>query len=285
MKVSIRSMFVAPKDKILISADLSQAESWVVAHLSQDRNMQWSLNNSDIHTDSGAALTRPESFCVHSWKKQGDDHYCTKEDCGVVIVKTARYIGKQYNHASAYRMKPPRAAQQINKNSDKPPFVTVTVAESKLFSERWHSRYNVKGWWAEIEQKLNETRSLTTVYGRKRVFYGAWGDELFREATAHEPQSTVADHFNGAIQPEVNVFGGLLAIYRFLVKPYKDRKIIQQGHDSFIGEVPKQDGEEFCQDSMRLLKRPLIIKNQEFIIPVDGEIGERWGEMEARKLL
>lgn len=282
-KVSVRSMFVAPPGKLLVTADLSQAESWIVAYLAQEKNMQWSLNCSDIHTDTAAALFSPDVFCQHEWLKHDDMFTCTK-GCGVVIVKTARYIGKRYNHASAYRMKYARAAQVINKDSDKPPFVTVTLSESKLYSERWHARYNLKNWWSEIEHKLSETRTLVTTYGRSRVFFDAWGDELFKKATAHEPQSTVADHFNGAVHPELGIAGGLITIYRNMVRPYPDRRIINQSHDSFIAEVPTADAEDFLQEAMLTIRRPLVVKGVEFTIPVDGELGERWGEMEPRKL-
>ena len=271
-------MIVAPKGKVLVSVDLSQAESWVVAHLAREPNMQYSLKNSDIHTDTAAALSHPDNFCVHSWKKSGDEYVCQK--CEVIIVKSGRYIGKQYNHASAYRMKPPRAAQVINKQSDKPPFVTVTLGESKTYSERWHKRYNLKIWWSEIEEELNKTRSLTTPYGRKRVFFGQWGDELFREATAYVPQSTVADHFNGMVHPKLGIVGGLREIHKQLILPYCDRVIINQSHDSCIIECPKSDGLEVAMQMQTLVKRPLVIHDVEFTIPVDGEIGERLGELE-----
>lgn len=283
-KISVRSMIRAPKGKVLVAADLSQAESWIVAYLANEQNMQYSLNHSDIHTDSAAALFFDTSFCQHKWKKDNDEHHCQMPGCEVVIVKTARYIGKRYNHASAYRMKPPRAAQVINKDSDKPPFVVVTVAESKVYSERWHARYNLKIWWREIEEQLDKTRVLTTPYGRSRMFFAGWGEELFREATAYVPQSTVADHFNGMVHPLLGVKGGLRVIRNELVRPYKDRLIINQSHDSCIIECPEQDGEELCQQMMRSLLRPLVINDVQFTIPVDGEIGERWGELEPRKL-
>lgn len=278
MKISIRSMIVAPPGKVLVAADLSQAESWIVAYLAHEKNMQWSLNGSDIHTDTAAALFHPENICVHNWRKVNENALCA--NCGLEIVKTARYIGKRYNHASAYRMKYPRAAQVINKDSDKPPFVTVTIAESKVYSERWHSRYNIKMWWKQIEEQLSNTRTLTTPYGRTRTFFAAWGDELFREATAYVPQSTVADHFNGMVHPELGISGGLSSIRNKLVAPYADRCIINQSHDSCIIECPQQDGKEVAQQMQNLLRRPLVIHGQEFTIPVDGEIGERWGEME-----
>jgi DNA polymerase I-like protein with 3'-5' exonuclease and polymerase domains len=281
-KYSIRSMFIAPKGKLLISVDLSQAETWVVGYSAQDENMIYSLNYSDIHTDTASALFKPDLFCQHKWIKNPDEsRTCTI--CGDIVSKTGRYIGKRFNHATSYRMKPPRAAQVINKDSDKPPYVTISGSEAVIYQERWHRRYpKVKGkWWPEIEYQLNKDRVITTVYGRKRTFFSQWGDELFKEATAFIPQSTVADHFNGAICPSLGIEGGLIQIYRELIKPYKDRCIINQSHDSCIVEVPATDAREVGFDLQRYIKRPLVINNVEFTIPVDGEIGERWGELEA----
>jgi DNA polymerase I-like protein with 3'-5' exonuclease and polymerase domains len=278
-------MIVAPKGKLLVAVDLSQAESWVVAYLSQEPNLQWSLNNSDVHTDTAAALFFPDTYCQHQWKKQpNEDRVCTK--CACIVTKVMRYIGKRYNHASSYRMKPPRAAQVINKDSDKPPYVVVSPSESVIYSGRWHGRYPSisKLWWPEIEAQLSKNRTMVPTYGRKRVFFGQWGEELFKKATAFEPQSTVADHFNGAIHPTLGIPGGLLEIHKQLVKPYNDRKIINQSHDSCILEVPKNDAIETGIMMQKLLKRPLVIKGVEFTIPVDGEIGERWGELEPLKV-
>lgn len=285
-KLPIRSMIVAPKGKSLVAVDLSQAESWIVAHLSQEPNMIWSLKYSDIHTDSASALFHPDNYCQHQWIKlqPSENRECVK--CGIIIDKTGRYIGKRYNHASSYRMKPPRAAQVINKDSDKPPYVVVSLEESKMYSQRWHSRYPAisKLWWPEIEEKLNRSRTLVTTYGRKRTFFGNWGEELFKEATAFEPQSTVADHFNGAIHPQLGIRGGLLCIYTDLIQPYgRERCIINQSHDSCIIEVPSRDAKEVGLQMQNLIKRPLVIKDTEFTIPVDGEIGERWGELEPLK--
>jgi len=285
-KVSIRSIFVAPKGKLLVSVDLSQAESWIVAYASGDQNMIYSLNYSDIHTDTGAALFDPDNYCQHKWRKNLDESRSCNL-CGYTLDKTGRYIGKRFNHASGYRMKPPRAAQVINKDSDKPPFVTVTLSESKLYQGRWHIRYpNVsKVWWPDIEYRLNrDGRKLTTCYGRTRQFFQKWGEELFKEATAFEPQSTVADHFNGAIHPQLGIPGGLLLVYTKLIKGYDDRRIINQSHDSCIVEVPDKEARDVGIEMQSILRRPIVINGVEFTIPVDGEIGERWGELEPLKV-
>lgn len=280
MKIYVRSMIRASPGMILVAADLSQAESWIVAFRANEPNMKRALMFGDIHTETaGNALFHANVGCSHVWQvvTKGELWRC---QCEREVTKLMRYVGKRYNHASAYRMGPERAAEVINKDSDKPPYFTVTIKQSRVFSANWHAYYNLRVWWDDIEHQLGETRSITTCYGRRRVFFGAWGPELFKEATAFEPQSTVADHFNGHIHPQLGIRGGLLEIYRQLVKPYGDRCLINQSHDSFIAEVPQQDGLEFAAQSKALLLRPLVIKDEEFTIPVDSEIGERWGEME-----
>jgi hypothetical protein len=89
----------------------------------------------------------------------------------------------------------------------------------------------------------------------------------------------VADHFNGKTHPELGIRGGLREVHKQLVKPYSDRKIINQSHDSAILEVPKGDAQEMLEPIMKLMLRPLVINNEEFTIPVDLEWGDRWSEM------
>lgn len=284
MKLSIRSMIRATKGFSLVAVDLSQAESWIVAYLANEPNMKRALQFGDIHTETaGNALFFSNTGCNHDWKKListiKKEWHCSV--CQRIVTELMRYVGKRYNHASSYRMEAVRAAEVINKDSDKPPYFTVTIKESKEFSTAWHAYYNLKLWWSDIERQLNETRSLTTPYGRKRIFFGAWGNELFKEATAFVPQATVAAHFNGQTHPELGIRGGLKEIYRQLVKPYVSdgHKIINQSHDSCILEVPSVVSREIGQACMRLVKRPLVINGEMFTIPVDGEIGERWGEL------
>lgn len=281
INVSVRSQYCAEKGNILVAADLSQAESWIVAYLADEPNMKHSLHNSDIHRDTaGNALFFGEVGCAHEWNPPQGPATCKL--CNNVVTKVMRYVGKRYNHASAYRMGYNRAAQVINKDSDKPPYVTVTFAESKQFSTRWHSYYNLKAWWADIERQLDSGRTLITPYDRSRIFYQAWGDELFKEATAYIPQSTVSDHCKGRVHSELGIEGGLKMIYKELIKPYyPQHKMVNESHDSCILEVPYALGPEILERTMGYLRRPLVVNGETFTIPVDGEIGERWGELRA----
>jgi hypothetical protein len=278
-KFSIRSMLIAPKDKLLIHWDLKQAESWVVAHMADEPRMKMALKHGDIHRLTAAViyeLPQAKGATVDQFDKP--EFWISLADGS--ITKVMRYVGKQQNHAKAYREGYVRAAEIINRQSDKPPYVVVTVGESKLYDRRWHGFYNVKPWWSEIEYDLEAgNRALITPYGRVRVFFERWGNELFKQATAHLPQSTVADHTNGAVQDELGIEGGLIEINKQMV----DKGLcllVGQGHDSVTVECEKEKKDEVIGLGTKLLKRPLVIKGETFTIPVECSVGERYGELE-----
>lgn len=260
----IRSMIVAPSDHLLVNFDLAQAESWIVAFLADEPKMKFALAHGDFHHETAfkALYTNVNPSLLDALE-----------------YKAARYMGKQYNHASAYRMGAYKAAELINSKSDKPPYITVTYGESKKFSTQWHSYYNVKDWWGEIEIQLSKNRTLITPYGRRREFFGHWGEELFKKATADVPQSTIADHLNGAQQPD-GPEGGLIKVHEKLGNVIK---IINQSHDSILFEVHKSVVVDICEEVHSYLLRPIIIDGEECLVPVDCEIGERWGELEKQE--
>lgn len=263
MKYAHRSIYSCADGMVFLAFDFSQAETWVVAHLANEQRMKDALKNSDIHT-----LTASVLFDIDFDK----------------VTKEPRYVGKRYNHASSYRMSYLRAAEVINADSDKPPFITVTYDESKKFSQKWHSFYNVKDWWKEIEEQLSLTRTLTTPYGFRRQFFAPWGDSLFKEATAFVPQSTVADHAVGAVQKELGIRGGFIGVSKLPFVQDGTCKLVNTSHDSIMLEVPKPILNEIAGLVYTQLYRPLVVKDEMFKIPVDCEIGERWGEMEKVKL-
>ena len=281
-------MVRAKPGQLLANFDLSQAESWVVAYLANEERMKDALSNGDIHTETaGNALFFANTPCDHlafprNWNKDGKQWKCLL--CGSIITEAMRYTGKRLNHASSYGMKPLQFAAVVNKESDKPPYVTITYSEAKRYSESWHTYYSISRWWAEIQHALGQTRTLVTPYGRRRVFYSNWGDELFKEAYAFIPQSTVADHFNGAVQRELGVVGGLLEVYKQLQKQAKLLTILNQSHDSCLVSFEASKRDEVIEKVVPLLRRPMIVNGEQFTIPVDCEVGERWGELEKVKL-
>lgn len=254
-RLPLRSIIRARANCSLISVDLSAAEAWIVAYLARDENMKRELADGDLHKYAASII----------FQKPAN-----------LITKEERYVGKKGNHSLNYRTSAGKLCESINKEG----IVTVSLPQAKTYYERWHSAFNVRMWWAEIDDTLRKARAITTPYRRKRTFFGLWNDDLLKEATAYVPQSTVADHMNGAVQPELGIPGGLLEIYRKIIVPSAGEiKMIQTAHDSVVLECPKPLLSEISEQTVSILRRPLVVNGEEFTIPVDCDIyPERWGE-------
>lgn len=262
MKISIRSQFVAEKGQVLIACDLSQAESWVVSHLAEETKMIDALKFGDVHI-----LTATSIYGV----------------AAELIQKNQRYIGKRGNHMLGYDATYLRFAQAINQDSDKPPFVTISNSESKKIVDGWHLTYpGVRNkFHRNLRDQLWKNRIVKTAYGRTRTFYGALNDENYKMVYAHVPQSSIADHTNGIIHPLLGVEGGIKAIRKYITKPSNGEiQLLNQSHDSALLMCPKEIGKEILEKVHGYMQRPLIVNGEEFIIPADGEMGDRYGELE-----
>lgn len=279
MKRKIRSMICAPKGSTLISFDLSQAESWIVAFLANERRMKQSLLFGDIHSDTSCGIFYPRNAnCLHIWKKDKATGSRHCNICDVTVTDTERYLGKKNNHANSYGQSEGMLVTSINKESDKPPYITVGLSDVKPMFKAWHNYINLIGWWESIQRELGPRRQLTTPYNFTRTFYGYWGKELFKEAYAFKPQSTIADHVFGAIHPDVGISGGLLGIHRNFVERGMC-KIINTAHDSFVIEYPSTTvPDDFIAAVATQFRRPLVVRNERFTIPCDAKMGERYDE-------
>lgn len=266
-KLALRSMYVAPKGKTLCAFDLSAAEAWIVAYLADDANMQRELAEGDLHSFSAVGI----------FEKALDLSIPGKKKYNGVISEEERYIGKKMNHAGNYRTGPFKIAEFINKEGR----ITISVADAKRFHQKWLSTFNLNSWWQEIDVIASTTRTIRTCYEFEVTFLGHYNDDLKKEMTAFEPQSTVADHMHGAIHPELGIRGGNLAILEDIVDPSNGEIVMcNTAHDSVMLEVPNQLVSEVVPHVISLLRRPIVIRGNEFTIPVDAEVGERWKEME-----
>jgi DNA polymerase I-like protein with 3'-5' exonuclease and polymerase domains len=264
MKYPIRSMFIPSKGKTFLAFDFSAAESWVVAYLSKSETLKYALHS-------------PQGFHMVTAEFLFDKSY-------IEITKDERYIAKKCNHGLAYRMGPFKLAESINDEADVTG-ISVSRSRAKYFHTKWHELYNLKAWWSTIDAELYSTRTLVTPYGRKRTFMGQFNEALSREATAFVPQSTVGEHCLGRVQRELGIRGGMLEVRKMLNEtPELNTKIIHTAYDSCMLEVPHSQLDFMAKEVRRLLLRPILIHHEELTIPVDCDIGDRWGELIKYKI-
>jgi DNA polymerase-1 len=158
-------MFVADEGKVLISADLSQAEARVVAYLARcEKLIQLFESGGDIHKENAIRF-----FGQYDEEK--------------------RLAVKRIVHGSNYGEGPQKIVQVAAADGIKLELRMVEAGQEAYFSTYPEIK---EIWWEDVRRELKASRTLVTPLGWKRQFYGRWDSvKFFNEALAFQPQSTV----------------------------------------------------------------------------------------------
>jgi DNA polymerase-1 len=204
----IRAAFVAEEGKVLLSADYSQIELRIMAHLSQDPVLLEAFRSGeDIH-----ARTAQEVFGVGPMA-QSAEH---------------RRAAKVINFGIIYGLSPFGLAQQLN----------IEQREAAKFINAYFTRY--RGVKEYLDNTLADTRATgvaKTLFGRIRpipeINSAQFQLRNFAERTAlNSPlQGTAADIIKLA----------MINIDRRLAKENLHARMILQVHDELVFELPKDE--------------------------------------------
>jgi uracil-DNA glycosylase family 4 len=234
-----RRMYVASEGKVLIKADLSQAEARAVAWAARDRALieKFLTPNFDIHKWNASLLLDIPLESV------------TKEQRNLKA--------KPCQHALNYRGSPFTLAKLMK----------IPQAEAKLAFERWRKlSHQTVLWQQEIEKELLATRKLYNPLGRLRIFMDRLSDETFRSATGQIPQSLVADVINLAVvELEETLPPGCFTLL--------------QVHDEVVVEAwDTPECIEMCVKAIkRAMEKPVLFKDLPGLsIPSEISFGKNW---------
>jgi len=262
----IRSMFIPDEGCGFVEADLSQAEARVVALLSNDSDTLKLFEMADIHKLTAAVIFF--NAPIDNIKPDPEKLKQIQSLLDKVEKNTHRFVGKTARHAYNYDMKKHRLMIQVNTDARKYHIPIDPISEwfaGKIITKLDQLMPNVKGiFHEEVRRILAETRTLKNPYGRVRFFMGRWEPDLFREAYAHIPQSTVSDHNKRAM---------LACKFR---KP--DLQIILESHDSFLVQCPKDEIPEVAVMMKEELEREIDFSSCSLIrgklkIPAEVKVG------------
>lgn len=201
----IREAFIAPTGSHIVSADYSQIELRIMAHLSQDAGMLTAFaNNEDIHRATAA-----EIFGV---------------DKSTVDNEQRRYA-KVINFGLIYGMSAFGLAQNLN----------IERSAAQSYIERYFARY------PGVRRYMNDTRELAKQQGYVETIFGRrlWVPEInspngnrragAERAAINAPmQGTAADLIKLA----------MIAVDKWLIEEKLQTKLIMQVHDELVLEVP-----------------------------------------------
>jgi len=246
----VRSVFVPDTGCLFGYADLMQAESLVVSHITQDPEM--------------LRLHHTPGLDGHAYVAA----YLFEKDIAAVDEEE-RFIGKKCRHALNYLMGWYRLMTLINAETQKTG-VSITAAQAKIYVARYLKLHNyLPMWWREVEVQLYKDRTLKTLLNRKRVFYDRI-ESILPNAVAFIPQGTVADALN---------IGLIKCGEDELLKDLGFQMLLQV-HDAIGYQFPEANVDAVSRRVRELLQVNLYVPKHDdhFTIPVEIKNGYNWGD-------
>jgi uracil-DNA glycosylase family 4 len=248
---------------LMIRIDLSQAEARDVAWEAQDHEkMQLFLDpKTDVHWENAKIvfdLPRSLEYATNP-KKVEISNPITNEKHSHYDY---RRLGKTVVHAANYGMGPKMLQIILAREG----FI-IPMRVAKRLLEGYLSRNPRLGsWHREIRDKVKATRTLISSFGRKRMFYGRFNDNLWRVAYAFSPQNTVGEMLTSMIQRTWDEL--------FYVQP------LLNVHDEMVAQIAPHMLPKAVHDLKQIFEMPITIKGNELIIPAEFSIGMNWGSCE-----
>jgi len=240
----IRSAFTAPEGKVLISADYSQIELVVLAHLSADKNMSQSfIDGTDVHKATAALI------------------YGVAPDA---VTPEMRRTAKTINFGVIYGMSAFRLARDLG----------ISRTQASQFIENYFAQYaSVDAFIKDTIKKAEETGWVETLFGRRRPIMNINSRNKLEKAAAERiavntpVQGSAADIVKKA----------MLAVSEALAATASPARLLLQVHDELIFECP--DDQSTIDATIALIKDKME-NAVKLNVPlrVSIEYGKNWGE-------
>ncbi|WP_333880232.1 DNA polymerase I [Atlantibacter hermannii] len=238
----IRQAFIAPEDYVIVSADYSQIELRIMAHLSRDKGLLTAFADGlDIHRATAA-----EVFGLPLESVSGEQ----------------RRSAKAINFGLIYGMSAFGLSRQLN----------IPRKESQKYMDLYFERYpGVREYMERTRQQAKEQGYVETLDGRRLFLPDIKSSNAARRAGAERAainapmQGTAADIIKRA----------MIAVDAWLEKEQPRVKLIMQVHDELVFEVHKDDVAAVSEKIHELMENSMKLD-----VPLLVEVGsgENWDQ-------
>ena len=282
----LRYPFVADKRQYMFNIDLEQADGrnvgaicWNLFHdmsreeitkLNDERDKQGNLIEwtGPIGPElAGSYLDACESGDLHTtvcrmvWPdlEWPEDESEWKSFCDGMIAHgqdSYRQLSKKGGHGTNYYGTPRTMAKHLH--------IARKVIEE--FQKKYFETFPcIPLWHKYVIRMIRETGTLTTLFGRRRMFFGRGNEATtHRKAIAFEPQSMTGEQIDR----------GMLQVWR----KYPEVQFLNQVHDSVLPQIPYRDLAILAPKILTTMQVPLTLKGgREFLVPLDAAGGWNWG--------
>jgi DNA polymerase-1 len=231
----IRECFIAPPGAKIVSADYSQIELRIMAHLSGDESLRRAFRDGeDVHRATAA-----EVFGVATDKVDPDQ----------------RRIAKVINFGLIYGMSSFGVAQNLG----------IDRATAQSYVDRYFARYpGAKRYMDETRQRAKEIGYVETVFGRR-----LWLPELKSGAPVRR-QAAERAAINAPMQGTAAdlIKLAMIAVQQFLDREQLATKLIMQVHDELVLEVPEAEVRAVTSNVRELMQSVATLD-----VPLVAEVG------------
>lgn len=231
----IREAFIAPAGSVIVSADYSQIELRIMAHLSQDTGMlQAFANNEDIHRATAAEIFGVERDAVDSEQR--------------------RYA-KVINFGLIYGMSAFGLAQNLN----------IERSAAASYIERYFARY------PSVRAYMDNTRAIAKQQGYVETYFGRrlWVPEI-NSANVQRRNGAERAAINAPMQGTAAdlIKLAMIAVQGWIAQETLQTKLIMQVHDELVLEVPE------AELSLVKTNLPKLMQNvAKLDVPLLAEVG------------
>ncbi len=239
----IRTAFEAEEGKKLVSADYSQIELRIAAHLSGDvRMISTFLGGEDIHTATAARINKVELDKV---------------------TDKMRRAAKALNFGIIYGMSTYGFAQSAG----------VSQEEAKEFIRKYFENYpQVAQYLDEVKISAREKGFVETNLGRRRYIPEINSSNFQVRGTAE--RMAINMPIQGLAADIIKL--AMLEANRLISEKYSQAKMVLQIHDELLFEVSESEAENFVKDIKKIMEN--VYKLSVPLI-VDVKAGDNWGEV------
>lgn len=221
---------------LLLSWDKRGAEWVLVAYLSGDANMLKIVEEGrDAHSETGSLITgAPVALIQRERKIVGElsepNQILELRRQHLPELLEARFLPR----TMSIRQCGKKANHGLNYDEQFRTFALVNELEEREAKRIIHLYRNVAypgipKWYEATQRELRDNgRVLTDLLGNKCYFMENWGEDLFRQAYAFKPQSTVGRMVNRALSRAMDDAAPFM----------QPLELLSQVHDSIVAQYP-----------------------------------------------
>jgi DNA polymerase-1 len=238
----IRKAFVAPAGFVLVSADYSQIELRILAHMSKDPYLVGAFHNDkDIHTATAAVINGvfPE-----------------------MVTPQMRMAAKTVNFGLLYGMGPHKLSRELG----------ISFPEARNFIETYFRQFpTIRKYMDESVEKARAAGYSETLFGRRRYLPDINSESVqVREAAERTAVNTPVQ---GTAADIIKV--AMVGILSDIDKLWPEAKMLLQVHDELVFEVREEISDAFSQWAGEKMSGACSL---DVPLKVETGKGKDWGE-------